>query len=628
MKKINVLFLLIVLVLSFCGGEKTGGKFTFVPAKPTPGEKIKVIYDPQGTGLEEAASIEMVAYSYTRGLPKAASVFLEKEGKKWKGSFFTDKESRGVVVKFQSEHIVDNNNKKGYVIALYDENKNMVPGSLAGLAEAALSWGSYFLEMERDEESAFEKFEKEFSLHPEMKREYLSPYLGLLMKLKKDEGRAMAEKELEALATEDDFSLDELSLLVSMYRRLGEPDKAEKYALIIRERAPDGQFVQGERFREFYMTEDIERKIELFEKFKKDFPESSMIPQFLYYIQQYYLAEKDYRSLADYIRKNLDIADWSVLNSAAWDLSQRNAELASAELFASKAVEDARQELESARSEKLPYLTEKEWENQRKNTLGQILDTYGFVLSKLEKESEALSAFEEAVELTEGKNPEINERYSEALVKNSPPERALSEIGKYIEQGNSTSRMKELLKEAFVKEKGSEQGFPQFLEKLEAVALKKMRESLEREMINFPAANFSLEDLEGNTVSLADLKGKVVVLDFWATWCGPCKRSFPGMKMAVEKYKDDKSVEFLFINSWERVDNKRGNAQQFIAWNNYPFHVLLDSENKVIEAYKVEGIPTKFIIDPRGRVRFKKVGFAGSTEKMVNELSVMIEMVR
>src|SRR5690554_8083345 len=79
-----------------------------------------------------------------------------------------------------------------------------------------------------------------------------------------------------------------------------------------------------------------------------------------------------------------------------------------------------------------------------------------------------------------------------------------------------------------------------------------------------PAPDFTLEDLEGNTVSLKDLEGKVVVLDFWATWCAPCIKSFPAMQMAVNKYKDDPEVEFLFINTWEQRDEPKDMIQQLM----------------------------------------------------------------
>ena len=86
-------------------------------------------------------------------------------------------------------------------------------------------------------------------------------------------------------------------------------------------------------------------------------------------------------------------------------------------------------------------------------------------------------------------------------------------------------------------------------------------------------------------------------------------------------------MKFLFVNSWERVDNKKQNAKEFISKNNYPFNVLLDEDNEVITKYAVSGIPTKFIIDGEGNVRFKSIGFDGSDEKLVEELSTMISMV-
>ena len=121
------------------------------------------------------------------------------------------------------------------------------------------------------------------------------------------------------------------------------------------------------------------------------------------------------------------------------------------------------------------------------------------------------------------------------------------------------------------------------------------------------AKNFTLKNLHGETVSLASLKNKIVVLDFWATWCGPCRASFPATQAIINKYKDDNEVVFfLFIDTWERKDFKtlKKEAAAFIAKNKYSFQVLPDDKNTVVADYKVEGIPASFIINKKGEIVF------------------------
>jgi peroxiredoxin len=82
----------------------------------------------------------------------------------------------------------------------------------------------------------------------------------------------------------------------------------------------------------------------------------------------------------------------------------------------------------------------------------------------------------------------------------------------------------------------------------------------------------------------------------------------------------------VFIDTWENVDNKKKNAVDFIANNKYTFEVLLDNDNKVVDQFGVDGIPSKFVIDKYGMIRFKSVGFDGNDDKLVNEITAMIDL--
>lgn len=107
--------------------------------------------------------------------------------------------------------------------------------------------------------------------------------------------------------------------------------------------------------------------------------------------------------------------------------------------------------------------------------------------------------------------------------------------------------------------------------------------------------DFTLEDLDGNKITLSELKGKKIFLNFWATWCPPCKAEMPDIEKLYKETKDS-GIIILAVN----VGEDKKTVQDFIVKNNYSFTVLLDAAGEVSQLYQVTGIPTSYFIDTEG----------------------------
>jgi thiol-disulfide isomerase/thioredoxin len=107
----------------------------------------------------------------------------------------------------------------------------------------------------------------------------------------------------------------------------------------------------------------------------------------------------------------------------------------------------------------------------------------------------------------------------------------------------------------------------------------------------------------GETQKLSELKGKVVFLNFWATWCGPCRAEMPSMEAIYNRYKE-KGLEILAVNCQERQPEVLAYKED----NNFSFPILLDGDGKVSGAYGIQAIPTTFLLDREGRIILRLVG--------------------
>lgn len=157
--------------------------------------------------------------------------------------------------------------------------------------------------------------------------------------------------------------------------------------------------------------------------------------------------------------------------------------------------------------------------------------------------------------------------------------------------------------------------YEQFGNKEQAVKVKQekseaaMKEMIARNGIEIgkSAPDFELTKLDGTNVKLSDLKGKKVILNFWATWCGPCQQEMPDMEAFYKEHKEN--VEILAINY---TPSEKGGGEEkvsnFAKEKGITFPILLDKNIDVTTAYKVITIPTSYFIDTKGVIQDKFIG--------------------
>ena len=142
-----------------------------------------------------------------------------------------------------------------------------------------------------------------------------------------------------------------------------------------------------------------------------------------------------------------------------------------------------------------------------------------------------------------------------------------------------------------------------------------------------PSVDFTLQDLNGKQWKLSDLKGKIVLLNFWATWCGPCQMEMPDFQKLQERFGADGGVVVLAVASTATENaseqESRSTVQAFIKQQGFTFPVLFDADGSVWQTYQQEGIPANYIIDRNGAVRLLITGAFQSEDHLFAALEAV-----
>ena len=431
------------------------------------------------------------------------------------------------------------------------------------------------------------------------------------------------KKDLAGMWKKAKKEKDYIDILYAYYYA-GDSKTPDSLAAIINKKYPKGVFARSREMSRIYEISGAKDKESFYQSWVKKFPvnklgSSQLYDEAAYRVALAYASEKNVAKANEYLHKvSNDVWKCMAFNSVGNALSSVG-EQAEAGKILKEGCEVADRVLPSSKG------------NERK-TIAKVYASYADWLAENGRADEAWQLYTTKVSDKEG-----SVGYQKLSVEHGRVMQAWTWADDLLRKGYGDDQTKAVMQSVWQKVNGNLDGFDAYVKGINDARIDEMLEGIAQKMIDKPAPDFTLKDIDGNTVQLSKLRGKVVVLDFWATWCGPCKRSLPAMKMTVDKYKNDPDVVLLFIHTWERGTAEQANkdAKAYLYDNGFDeFHLVMDTrnpetkKNEAVSAFGVTGIPAKFVIDKQGHIRFQLTGFGGSNEDAVAELSKMIELAR
>lgn len=658
--KTQGLLFIMIMCLALKGLSQVHPNFTFKPERPSNGQTVEIAYDAKGTPLEGRKNIKAVVYQYRNYKWVAADLAFTGGDNSWKASFDLPADCGLIAVKFKSDTLTDNNHDTGYFIMLQDKDR---PGRLA--PGAYVAWGlarspKYNLDipgyMKFDgisDTATYMWLNQEITFNQNAKAKLVVPY-ATAVKNYLHEGATPKLKAALAYLTRADANEDELlkARVISgnVLENAALKDSIEK---VLTQRFPKGSLARMTAYKSISTNRDMSEMVKASEKFLADFPVTETNAEFdrenyVNYgtVYQNLIVIGGYLSKSDsYLKKYVNVLPYNILSTIFYkivDIPFSRKEESEARLLAKTELLMARYNYFLANQPAdYAYLSPSEWKTswESERSKFEFVPYIGLLMSA-GRDDEAFKYTELAQQYLYYKNATVNNYQVTLLQKRGEAEKLNEVLKKSLFNNQATTEMLEMLKTAYIKQNGSEKGFDDYVNKLKNPADKaEFEKAVAAEMMNKQMPEWSMKDMDGKVVTSKALRGKTVVLDFWATWCVPCKASFPGMKLAVEKYKNDKDVVFYFVDTEERTAGYKAEVKKYIKENNYPFNVLFDNKvpgskitgevyDLICKAFGISGIPQKLFVDKNGKLRFISVGYKGSASALADDISSLVEMTK
>ena len=609
-------------------------QFRYLPEKPLPGEVVSFTYSPKNTVLASETAITGVYARYAAptqmqsSLPTSATAM--QEGNSFVGELKLPKPPlSGLVFTFRSTTnpaLTDANNGHFYPLIVYTTEGKPQPYSIGGQASVLVRTAfTARLKIKPDWAWAVQQMERELAQNPTLRSQYWSDLIATQLRLQKPGAKATALSQIAAYLDSHQPTPDELTTAANLYDQLAEPARATAARDRIRTVDPTGEAAQKARADVIRKEADLAKKLSAFVSFTQAFPNSAYRGMLVSSVAEAYFKPGLFKDLVAFLAQQpLPATDPMLLHSFAQQMTDEGRGIPQAEWLAQRALTGLQQR---PLSKPIREKATAEQAAQRTTDLQHFRATLAYAFDQQDRFGAALATYKQATATEpDGSEPRTSERLWNCALRANRADSVLPYIESVVRVGRITPRLRAALRAYQAKKLGSEAKGEAYVRNLLASYRAERQAELAESFVNQSAPGFTLNTLDGGTVSLASLRGKVVMLDFWATWCGPCVASFPAVQQAAAYFKNDPNVVFLFVNTREGGPLSR--VQSFMARQTNTFTVPLDRDQRMADAYGVLGIPTKVIIDPKGRVRYRSLGFSGNTDATAEELTLVIEALK
>lgn len=646
----------VLLGLAACGESEPEGRLSDLGV-PVAGSTIDVRYWPKEGPLAACDSIVGTIYRYDDYRWTVDDVLLERKGKSWCGQTTLPTDCAFMALKFRSADagswLWDTNDDQGFVYVTADSLGNRLPGGdLAwGVFRKGKTFGiaNYFQDFDISAEALEMWVTKEIQKHEQRLPDFLEYYLKMVeLRAGENYGRALPQIMQQY---DEEFGATERSMM-AFYNQfrfvLRDEHRADSIHRELLRRYPQSTIAMRDALQRIERMQGGVLLTEL-KQFLRRYPRAphSNANQQLYYrcyrllgnglfaAKRYdellaLLPDMDFQSISELYR-------WNVFGA----VKRRN--IATEELLpvAEALYAELLKKADDGSTADGVRLTPIEVRQGITRQIDDRSETQAILLERAEKYDAAVEA--------------VSRISTDGLYAGSRTcglkYRLLKQVGRAAEAASvcreaaarnvlSTEMLADM-EQAYEAENGSKQGFEEYLYGLQSEATRRALEcEVEHHLLDESIEPFALFDAKGNLVHSESWGDKIVVIDFWATWCGPCQAAFPGMQIAVDRHKKEKNVLFLFVCTQDKPygEELQARVDRCVTQKGYDFEVCYDQTTndashtgqafrQFAKRFNSSGIPRKVILH-KGRLRYTSEGYSGSPSKLADEITYAVKHIK